>query len=492
MPDPTPLRYVARITLEAELPLLLASGEDPEWYDAAFVRDANGLPAIPGTSLAGALRAAVRRQSGEAQADELFGYQKQKEGRGSRLSISWAHVHDQSDRPVDGLRHEGLGDDPVLRQALAGVPRDHVRLGEHGTADAQGSGLYRELAVARGHRFTFEMMLEGSEDDRDAWTRLRDLILKGDLRLGGKTRRGFGRFACVRWRQGVFDLRKGDAPDGATGFLAVGTRLDGETGLAPIDVPEHEADPTQGLHAKMQLEPEGLWLFGGGSAPDELAGERAPDRAPVSEPVIEWTDDGGSVREHQLLVPASSVKGALRHRVLFHAHRLRGAYAEMEREDPGAFAEHSALAHADLVELFGSAKGADGGKEQPGRVVLKEQPGRVVLDDLHLDDPALDGAHTKRVQHNALDRFTGGTRHGLLFDELALRGAGVRIPFTLTVREPEKVSGDARAALGHALEDLAAGRLQLGAGSGRGHGFFHAPDGVSWTDGGNWVQEADS
>lgn len=52
-------RYLARIVLQAETPLSIGSGESNIQTDSPVIRDINGLPFIPGTSLAGILRHAV-------------------------------------------------------------------------------------------------------------------------------------------------------------------------------------------------------------------------------------------------------------------------------------------------------------------------------------------------------------------------------------------------------------------------------------------------
>ena len=49
-------RYIARIVLEAETPLVVGGGNNELSTDRPVAKDANGLPYIPGTSLTGVLR----------------------------------------------------------------------------------------------------------------------------------------------------------------------------------------------------------------------------------------------------------------------------------------------------------------------------------------------------------------------------------------------------------------------------------------------------
>jgi len=49
-------RYLARLTIEFETAFIIGGGQDDLLFDDVFVADANGLPTLPGSSLAGVLR----------------------------------------------------------------------------------------------------------------------------------------------------------------------------------------------------------------------------------------------------------------------------------------------------------------------------------------------------------------------------------------------------------------------------------------------------
>jgi CRISPR/Cas system CSM-associated protein Csm3 (group 7 of RAMP superfamily) len=84
-----------------------------------------------------------------------------------------------------------------------------------------------------------------------------------------------------------------------------------------------------------------------------------------------------------------------------------------------------------------------------------------------------DNANGERApfDHVAIDRFTGGAREQRKFDALAVRGRRFRVQLTL-----DRVStDDARwmtGLLALTLGDLAEGRVNVGSGAARGHGFF--------------------
>ena len=70
-----------------------------------------------------------------------------------------------------------------------------------------------------------------------------------------------------------------------------------------------------------------------------------------------------------------------------------------------------------------------------------------------------------------IDRFTGAPMDGMLFSEAPLFGAKGKLELEILV-ERAKVSAGAKKAFRAALDDLVKGRLALGAGANRGHGYF--------------------
>lgn len=71
-----PYRYLARVVIEAETPIVIGCGEKNGLTDSLVQKDVNGLPYIPASSIAGCLRHAVAPIVGIEQENALFGYQK--------------------------------------------------------------------------------------------------------------------------------------------------------------------------------------------------------------------------------------------------------------------------------------------------------------------------------------------------------------------------------------------------------------------------------
>ena len=461
-----PLRHVARVTVEFTTPFLVGSGAEGAFSDAAFAADANGLPALPGASLAGALRHAYEARNGADATSRVFGYQLRDKGCGSKVAISWGAIHAANGSPAEGLWAPAqIATDPVLSSARLSTVRDHVRIGPRGVAEDRGK--FDDTVVAAGHRFSFEIVVEGDGQDAAILDELLALLASRQVRIGGKTRRGLGAFRVVRCDVGHFDLSTGA---GLAGFSGLGAGIGVAPHLSPwtpTPLPGGQTSGVGAVYADIQLVPEGFWLFGGGA-------EGGADMNPVRETRVVWDAQGqGSLGAREYLIPGSSVKGALAHRTAFYFNAATNRFADDENS------RNSVGAKNDAVRMFfGSVKDSDG--EDEGR------RGRVMIDDVYVAA----GQTEKMVNHVSIDRFTGGalTLSGALFSESPIyRGAG----FTLHVEvelDPA-IEQEARRAFERALNDLADGRLALGAGASRGNGFFRAPHGVRWSDGGKWLQE---
>jgi CRISPR/Cas system CMR subunit Cmr4 (Cas7 group RAMP superfamily) len=454
--NPT-VRHVARITIQLRTPLHLGSGQPGDFSDADLVYDANDLPAIPGSSIAGVLRALYGKDTAEA--DDLFGFQKgNAQGQGSRLTVSWACLHNRESRVIEGLADPtAIGSDAVLRLASQPSMRDHVRITHTGVADAKGHGKFDELSLQIGHRFTFEMELRGEAGQREADAAvLQALIAKlqePEFRLGGKTRRGFGAVEVVSVKTGTFDLA--EAAERKRYLEHPVSLADKSTVL--VDVSLAKSKPS--AFAELVLKPRGFWMFGGGVDVDVANGTanwKASDMAPVRDTVIEWKNDQAELLKNCLIIPGSSIKGAIAHRTAYHFNCLEGRFIDPDADDAKERLEEYSQSNQAIEDLFGSAKN-DGSGER----------GHVLIDDLYLPP----NTPTRRVPHVSIDRFTGGALDGALFDERPVVGG--LLPLKVYLDKPaETFPGHAIEALRRALSDLAEGCLALGAGVGRGNGFF--------------------
>ncbi len=464
--------HLARVLVECESPLSIGTGASDGVFDVALVRDANGLPAVPGSSLAGVLRhACAARDPGLA--EEIFGFQRPRAeagegpaGRASRLHVSWGCIVDGGGRAVEGLllgeAARRIDDDELLRLARATaedpVYRDRVRLGHRGAAD--GRGKFDRSVLPAGYRFAFELSLWSARGDDPAWELLLALLCDPLLRLGGGTRAGLGALRVVRLHEGRFDLA---SAAGRERFLALGRGIDDLEGLDERrPEPPRAGDGVRRL--RLRLRPRAGWRVGEGeeSLVQALEGRRGgkpPDNRLLVERRVEWDDAGrGRFGEPRLLLPASGLKGALAHRIAFHDHRLRGEWAEDMPEERIAGYDKGRDSAA-VRELFGYAHGD--AADAAGRA------GRVLVDDAWCP---VSREALVRMMHNSIDRFTGGVRRHILFEEELAWGGTLELG--IAVLGWDRLDPLTRRAFDLALADLLEGRLAVGGGTGKGHGLL--------------------
>jgi CRISPR/Cas system CSM-associated protein Csm3 (group 7 of RAMP superfamily) len=444
-----PLRYIARVTIEFQTPFIIGGGEDDCLSDSFFVIDMNGLPTIPGSSIAGVLKSRFKQceKVGAEDVDSFFGYQAGTNGTGSMITVSWACIHDKDNVPAEGLiDQEKLADDVVLNNAVYALTRDHVRIEHRGTAEHQGK--FDEKCVPAGHRFTFEMMLEGAEKDHHGWQILLGIIASGAMRLGGRTRQGLGSFKVNIIQERCFDLRH---KDDYNAFLRHPVELSKGIDM-PNTLENHKgAVFANDISLTLPLLAEGFWMVGGG-LDEEI------DITPVKAARIVWgSGNTGSVGGEEIYLPGTALKGPLSHRVAYYFDAFKGMCAD--KAEKGLYKDNVGEGNEAVRELFGYAKQ----DEETG------QPGNVFIDDLLLGTPG-----TKIISHVSIDRFTGGARtmSGALFSEAPVY-RGKSIPLKITITDYHKITdSDLKKAFYNAIRDLAEGQLAIGSGSGRGNGFF--------------------
>ncbi len=459
-------RHVVRFTIEFDTPLHVGSGKEGEggMTDAGIVTDANGLAAVPGDSLGGALREAFTRCA-PREVDNIFGFQERQDGLGSRLTISWGAVHNCQDIPVTGIidRRQLLLDE-VLRSALMPEVREHVRISSRGAADRKQRGLFSEDCLAAGHRFSFELELVSRKDEElNILHTLTALVDSPAFRLGGRTRRGFGACRVIRRKAAAFDLSQKTDYEVYCNHSA--NLAEQASDLQEFILPDH--GPTGLLEIPLRVSPRSYWLFGGGEDIEEAPGDADIAQFRVSK--ISWENNTGRLERNILVVPGSGVKGPLAHRTAFHYNRLTGVYADnvargCENSETGFTAaslrlnRHCGECNPAVQELFGFAK--------DNTAAVTGRRGRVLIDDLFF--AAGEEPRPQLIHHAPLGRFSGAPVN--LFSERPF-WQGDWPTLTIRVIQPETIDPLCRQAFVLALKDLAEGKLQVGAGAGRGLGF---------------------
>lgn len=480
--------HIARINLETVTPLSIAAGDTQGVFDVTLVRDANGLPALPGSSIAGVLRHLFRdinagnADQGTEAVRNLFGDQVGDSGDPSRLHVSWGAILDSTGQPVEGLLLGKKGRrrlaDPLLSTLLDSTrtTRDRVRIDHRGTAAHRGK--FDRSVVPAGIRFRAELMHWSEQADDPRWQQVLDLLAHPAFRLGGGTRAGLGRLKVAEIHSASFDLKK-DKERKAFATLPQGL---GETqGLMQAAV-TGDAEHPRYLTARLTLNPRAFWRIGqdeGGDSRNRLDDKKKPAvLLPKLEARWDWEQNKAKVAE--LLIPGTSLKGLLAHRVAFHANRFA--------ENGGLWAEDWFKSHEDydkadhckaVQELFGYARNDRDADDDEA----KGQAGRLFIDDAYLEFTEAD---LQLMMHNAIDRFTGGVREHMLFSEELVWRREIQVELMIDTRD---ISNPTRKALREALADLCEGRLAIGGGAAKGHGFCDGS--IAWNDKGTWIDAPD-
>jgi CRISPR/Cas system CSM-associated protein Csm3 (group 7 of RAMP superfamily) len=186
----------------------------------------------------------------------------------------------------------------------------------------------------------------------------------------------------------------------------------------------------------LSLIPDNFFIFGSG-----LSNEKA-DMTSVKESIVSYK--GKSLTINQVLIPGSSVKGALAHRVAFYYNMItNGNKVGKENEA--------------VRTLFGCEKK---GNQESSR-------GQVLISDV------LRNLNTSTIfNHVCIDRFTGGAMEGFLFNEEVTYGENQNFTLKISVENNALKDVNVKKALESALYDLCNGLLPLGGSTNRGHGCF--------------------
>ena len=408
-----------------------------------FCRNGLGEPTIPGRSIRGAVRAAceIARQALKNAGDpatqngEAFSKENWISLWGDDTDYTGKSLLDRRLRSDDSLpiRQSALtfhavsfpeykdsdsGESPLPRRHGVGIDRT--------TGAASDGALYEHEFLSRGTRFDIRITAEGrdgekmgrdqsegipgpasSESVKKLLEFIVDVLTQHKVSLGGRTNSGQGSFTV-----GKPDLRTLAATTGKEtgtsltealnsliGAEATGSHTDLELGGWTLEEP-----------ARITIDwwsPTGIFV----AEDEELTKQRktAEDEnkkkgidEEVHEVVYPLRDPSEAWENAQLLIPGTSIRGALRSRASRIARTVLAARRELE-----PFASHDLhdqiAAEPNLVRyMFGST----------------EYRGAVTVHD------CLSTERGKRIEvkHNVIDRWTGGVIDGGLFTEAVYLG----------------------------------------------------------------------
>lgn len=439
-------RFLARIIIEAKSPLNIGSGIKGIMSDSLVLRDINGLPFIPGTTIAGLLRHTLGKEE-----EKYMGSQQM----GSLLIITEAKMLDGDGTVLDGIISQNKLSSSFLSNFRELPIRQHAKIGDRG-ATVKG-GKFDEEIVLKGTRFCFEMeMLSSNRDDEIKFKEMLDTLSSDTFRIGSGSRSGFGEIEVVGGQclYKIIDLTDKEQKEW---YLKKSSSLS-EEWQDPETIKLNKPNSTDWVTYILQLNPIDFILFGSGFGNDKA------DMTFVKESFVDWS--GGTAqmknRERVILIPASSVKGALSHRIAFHYNKIIGVFADTLAEEK-KIDDFVGKNNEAVKAVFGS----EGEKDSEGRMQNKLR-GNVLMSDIIQES----SASPKILNHVSIDRFTGGAIDGALFSEEALFAKEQSFELKLLVNSNAFKDEKIKTAFEETLKDLCSGKLPLGGGVNRGNGCF--------------------
>ncbi|MBW4650107.1 MAG: hypothetical protein KME06_15675 [Kastovskya adunca ATA6-11-RM4] len=415
---PIAKRILVRGTLILDTPTCLGSGDADSPTDLALLRDSISDHALlTGSSIAGALRNYLREY------EHGYGTSEQEFDCASVLFGGIRRVDDGEQSPL-------IVNDAISSKIPTVELRDGVEI-EGTTGTAKKGQKYDLELLAAGTEFLlcFELLIEQKQDPREQQNyedrlakslalALRGLEL-GEIGMGMKKRRGFGRCHVKEWQVWNFNLE--DAGDRnlwlnfehwRTGFIPifnVHTSITEALGIQ-LDINGEDKRDHFILHATFQL--VGSLLIRSGQ---DSTG-RAPD-------VVHLKSHRSGKTDAEPVLSGTSLAGVLRHR----AERIVNTLHEVNQH----------ITQEIVNDIFGFVSDKKASK-QPEANEAKKKPdakaSRLVVHETVIKEA------TDLVQNRiAIDRFTGGAYHGALFDEQPIFGGNdTRVTIELELRKPEE------------------------------------------------------
>ena len=410
-------RHIAHIIIEAQTPLKVGSNASDFLQDSPIQKDWNGLPMILGTSIAGVLR----KDFDTTKVKDIFG-----EENGSKVIISNALLCINNKNEVcEAL----LLEKTPFMQLFDNLPiREHTAITDKGVA--RDNSKFDEEVVYKGTQFKFS--IEMIEDDEVSFKKILNLLYRNSFRLGGGSTKGFGK---IEVKEIKIDSFTQDNYENYSSSLNHSLSTDYQKPLV---------EDKQYITYILKIKPDNFFMFGSGF------GDSDADATPVYERVIDY--DSEKLKDKEILIPASSIKGALAHRTAFYYNK------EMLKQKKD---------HTQVGEKNDAVKAIFGHKKELVDDKELGQKGKILISDCFQTD----NKSTKTFDHVAIDRFTGGVIDGALFNEKTIADDR-EIEIEIEILLENSVEDCYRKAFEESLKDICNGMLPLGGMTTKGHGVF--------------------
>lgn len=389
---PIAKRVIVRGTLTLDTPTCLGSGDADSFTDLPLLKDnISDHALLTGSSLAGALRNYLRECEHGYNAGE----------RADDLATQLFGVMRSDD---DGNQSPLIVDDAISTKPIQAELRDGVKINS-ATGTAADRAKYDLELLQAGTEFplSFELLVERDANDVDLLKGLAIALSgleKGEICIGMKKRRGFGRCHVQEWQVWNFNLE--DTNDRSlwlnfehwrTGFMPVfnvHTSIKEALGIQ-LDISGEDKRDRFILSATFKLVGSLLIRSGQNST------GHAPDVVHLK------SNRNGELKS---ILSGTSLAGVLRHRAERIVNTLKQSTTIID-------------------EMFWLDFSVDKTKQA--------KASRLIFGETEIKNA------TDLVQSRiAIDRFTGGAYHGALFDEQPIFGGdNTIVTIELELRQPE-------------------------------------------------------
>ncbi|MCI6606693.1 RAMP superfamily CRISPR-associated protein [Mitsuokella jalaludinii] len=440
----------AKIVAEGELvldaPLLIGSGggaEGEDDKDIHVLRNKEGMPYIPGTSLAGVLRAFVEADDPEAGA-LIFGTPQDRYSNAALELQSAISIYDVKLSNARTIVRDGVSIDGVT-----GVAVEHHKF-DYEAIDSGAHGILQLEITLRGIHAAEQENLDA------AMERLRGRLL-GGFYLGAHTTKGFGRAHMSNLTVNRYDFRQ---PKDVLSWLSP------ERKEASCHE-QYEGNTEQRVYAAEDFVIDADFALAHSLIIRDYdkATRDAQSSGDTSISAVMKTDSRG-----RYIIPGTSLKGVLRHRSAYILQQLGAAVLPSEAWQLGR--------EEALVEYTMG----------PSPETMKLRPNEAKRRSRFLVDEAVitQGVIAKEQSRNRIDRFTGGTIDTALFTTKPIwqkkrEEPVVRLHFGVKAAE----SWEAGLAL-LLLKDLWLGRTAIGGEKSIGRGTLKGVRATISYDGKKW------
>ncbi|MGD9489755.1 MAG: RAMP superfamily CRISPR-associated protein [Calditrichaceae bacterium] len=408
---------------------------DDFYTDQPLARNGSGNFYIPGTSLAGALRAyAQNLYKDEKIITQLFGYQNGDDGWASRVFVEDAEIHSVSARSI----------------------RDHlVIMRETGTAAP--SLKFDEEIIEAGS--TFDFLLEIDLDEEIDLNQIKGMVKawitgfkNSEIILGASGSRGMGRFTLTEEKVYIWDLSKAEEFDSYLEFLV----NDRAKAVDYSGFPDVKSNKTF-LNFRLLCGIDGPFMIKDGVVDESAYDGDAPDMVCRKE----MDQDG----KESFVIPGSSIKGAFR----AQTERIINLCRNKKAFDPLWYKKYMSDGAIDLKKFGQYLEDRIKEGAEPKEVSLcfgstDDGQGAFLFEDAYFKDT---NNMTKVTNHVAIDPLTGGAKDGALYSMEAIWNQDAEFELAIQVQNPELWQ---LGLLGHLLKDLFTGEIRLGFGKMRGMG----------------------